>query len=394
MSTTVLQGAPQTQAVAPALTTPQILKTGLVGIWISTLLLMTAVIAGARSHRDEMKVIGIDSAPSIIHSLRIRTALADMDAHAASESRDVFEDRRKEAVSAIVDAAKNITYKDEREPIEILALGLSTYTAQVQAARDRHDIAAWREAQKIMDDSLLPNADALDKANRNELDKAYEAQKGASRLALTMLILGGLLTGAALISVQIFTAARMRRVVNPFLFLATVGAWIFVVYAGQRYQASDYHLKVAKKDAFESIHSLWQARATAYSANGDLARAALDPAQRTSHEAAFRTRTGKVRGFLADELRNITFEGEEEAARETAKRFDEYQSAKTPAALKDFDDALDKTLQINERAFNEAVNRGYRQDLANFEITAPIWAAAICLLAWLGMRPRIREYSM
>ena len=355
---------------------------------------MTAVIAGARSHRDEMKVIGIDSAPSIIHSLRIRTALADMDAHAASESRDVFEDRRKEAVSAIVDAAKNITYKDEREPIEILALGLSTYTAQVQAARDRHDIAAWREAQKIMDDSLLPNADALDKANRNELDKAYEAQKGASRLALTMLILGGLLTGAALISVQIFTAARMRRVVNPFLFLATVGAWIFVVYAGQRYQASDYHLKVAKKDAFESIHSLWQARATAYSANGDLARAALDPAQRTSHEAAFRTRTGKVRGFLADELRNITFEGEEEAARETAKRFDEYQSAKTPAALKDFDDALDKTLQINERAFNEAVNRGYRQDLANFEITAPIWAAAICLLAWLGMRPRIREYSM
>ena len=271
---------------------------------------------------------------------------------------------------------------------------MSAYTAQVQAARDRHDIAAWREAEKIMDDSLLPNAAKLDEANRDELIKAYDAQGRASTLAITLLILAGILAGVALISVQIFTAARMKRIFNPLLFLATVAAWILVVYAGQRFQASDRDLKIAKADAFESIHLLWQARATAYTANGDLARAALDPGQRTVHETAFRTNSDKVHSYLADELKNITFKGEKEAAETTAKEFDKFQSAKTPASLKDFDDALDKTLRINKDAFDDAVNRGYQQDVANFEIIAPVWAAGICLLAFLGLRPRIREYSM
>ena len=105
MSTAIQQRAPA-QPVAPALTTPQILKTGLVCIWIATLLLMTAAITGAQSHRRAMKAVGKDSAPSIIAAQHIHAALADMDANAALESRQTFLNRREEAVSAIIAAAE------------------------------------------------------------------------------------------------------------------------------------------------------------------------------------------------------------------------------------------------------------------------------------------------
>ena len=102
MSAAVHQVAQQTQAIAPALNTPQILKTGLAGIWISTLLLMTAAIFGAQSHTRAMRVIGKDSAPASSTRPHIRAALADMDANAALESRQTFDTRRREAVTAIV----------------------------------------------------------------------------------------------------------------------------------------------------------------------------------------------------------------------------------------------------------------------------------------------------
>ena len=395
MSPAVQKGAPvQMQTAAPALTTPQVLKLGLAGVWITTLLLMTAGIVGARSHRHAMQVVGKDAAPSIIAAQRIASALADMDANAAAESRGIFNKRRDEAVWGIVAAAENITYgDDERKPIHDLAAGLGTYAAQVQAARDRHEVAAWREAASIMDNTLLPAAAKLDEANRKELDKAYAAQDRSSSGVMAMLMLAGLLAGVVLISVQFFTASRMRRMLNPLLFLATLATLIFVIYAGQRFRSSAYQLKVAKEEAFESIHLLWQARAAAYSANGDLARAALDPAQKATYEKAFKDKAEKVsKSYLADELRNITFDGEEEAAKETAKDFNEYQSARTATAFKAFDGALDKTLKVNKDAFDAAVAQGFA-DVDNFEIAAPIWALAISLLAWVGLRPRMREYS-
>ena len=45
-----------------------------------------------------------------------------------------------------MDAAKNITYDKEYEPIRTVALGIGTYAAQVQTARDKNSIAAWRQA--------------------------------------------------------------------------------------------------------------------------------------------------------------------------------------------------------------------------------------------------------
>lgn len=420
--------APQVAVANPAWTTPQILRAEVLAIWIASALLMAAAIAGAQSHRHAMQVVGKDSAPSIIAAEHIRAELAAMDGEAANElllrsgSVDAFEARQNEAAAAIVGAAENITYGEwERQPIQRLAVGVGTYAAGVQRARDKLEagdkgyLAAWRKAADFMDARLLPASTDLDTVNRNELDKTYAQQRSASVQASVLLILGGVLLGGVLISVQIFLAGRMRRILNPLLVVATLGTLVFLIYAGQRFAASDRDLKVAKEDAFESIHALWQARAVSYAANGDEIRYLLDPATAAKYEQDFRSKADQVDGFLTKELNNITFPGEEEAAKETAARFHEYRqldgqlrelekSGRHDAAVtfwqkqsnevfQRFDGALGRTLKVNQDAFESSVASGFR-DVNGFEITAPVAALLIALLGWLGMRPRMREYSV
>jgi hypothetical protein len=232
--------------------------------------------------------------------------------------------------------------------------------------------------------------------------------------ASVLLILGGVLLGGILIAMQIFLAGRMRRILNPLLVAATLSALVFLIYAGQRFAASDRDLKVAKEDAFESIHALWQARAVAYSANSDEIRSLLDPALAAKYEQDYREKADQVDQSVAKELNNITFAGEGEAANAMAADLKDYralhgklqelsQSGRHDAAVafwqkqsndmfQKFDGALGQTLKVNQDAFEAAVGRGFG-DVAGFEITAPVAALLIAVLGWLGLRPRIREYS-
>jgi hypothetical protein len=424
--------AARNQAPVPApatWTTPQILKAGLAAIWIATLLLMGAAISGARSHREAMKTIGRDSAPSIIAAQKIRAALADMDANAANEllggagakdARLHFDQRHDDAISGIVAAAENITYGEaERGPIHKMALGIGTYAAEIQTARERNSVPAWRHAAEFMDSTLLPEAQALDDANRKALDAAYAGEKARYGRSYFMLIAAALILGAALFQMQVFLARRMRRTLNPGLFLASVAAFVLVVFTGQRFGQSDRDLKVAKEDAFESIHTLWQARSLAYAANSDESRYLLDPDRASAYQTSFETKASRISGeLLPNELKNITFPGEEEAARAASTWYDEYlkidkqiralaaggHRAEAIAlctgtaphqsnwAFDRFDSAIQKTLDVNQAAFDAAVKRG-EQDVAGFEVIAPVAALVIALLSWLGLRPRIREYS-
>jgi hypothetical protein len=417
------------QPVAPAWTTPQILQTGLVAVWIASALLMIAAITGARSHRHAVQVIGIDAAPSIIAAQHIRSALADMDANAANEllggagaraARAVVEKRRTEAVTELVKAAKNITFgDDELKPIETLAIGMGTYAAAGQTAREKNSIPDWRAAANVMDSVLLPAAEALDRANRQALEAAYEKQRSASVKASVLLAIAALAAGGILVAMQIFLAGRMRRILNPGLFLATLTAFLFVVYAGQRFVSSDRDLKTVKQDAFDSISALLQARALAYSANGDESRYLLDPERAAAYEKEFNRKADDVANvYLIRERNNVTFEGEAEAAEDTIKAFAKYRGIdkqiralavagrradaialctgsgpnESNGAFESFDQALERALKINEGAFDTAVKHGLL-DLSNFEISAPIAAVMISVLAWLGLRPRLKEYA-
>ncbi len=459
--TPAIHKAPLPPAVAPwkAWNTPQTLRGSIYLIWALDALLLIAAIVGAQVHRDAMKAVGRDTAPSIIHAQHIKTALADMDANAANELLGepgkmpeavmTYETRRKEAATALIGAAKNITFDDRgKRPIEAIQIGLGTYEVLVQKARDLHErkdplyLNAYHDGAKLMDGTLLPEADRLDQDNHDELESSYSALSTGSVGTVVFLLVAGASLLWALFAVQKFLNEKTHRMLNPLLVAATLIALWFVFYSFSTFGSERHRLKVAKEDAFTSIHALLRAEAVAYAANADESRYLLDASHASEHEAAFsskanslitlppgttfadavnKARDGDVKnlkGFLADELNNITFEGERELAVKSLEAFGEYlridgeirqfqQAGKHPEALElcigtkpgqsnwafdQFDNALKATVAKNQEAFDNAVERGFAA-LYFFELKASIVAAIIALLAFFGLLKRIQEYQ-
>lgn len=443
------------------LTTPQLLKRGMYLTWGASLLLLVTTLSGVQAQRHAIKTVGKDSAPSIITAQRIKDGLAGMDANAVNEllvksgqnpeAIKGYEERRQKLAERLVAAAENITYGDaERKPIQTLQLAVGDYMMKLQQAKDFNErgdangvLMSYRAAAQIMDKTLLPAADALDKANSEELKQTYLAERFASGRSLFVIIIFGLLLIGVLVALQLFLSHRMRRLLNPMLLAATAIAIVFVGYTTRAFLSASHHLKVAKEDAFASVHALRQSRALAYSANADESRYLLDAALASTHQQAFFTKAAEIAkvpsgqtfeavaaaaaqgqkvegltGFLGEELNNITFPGEREAAVATLSTFGTYlkidqqirqlqQTGKHAQAIalctgynpgqsnwafNRFLDAHQKTLDINIAAFEDAIAQGFK-DVDGFEIVTPIVTVAIAGLTLFGLLPRIKEYS-
>ena len=298
-------------------------------------------------------------------------------------------------------------------------------------AKDKRFLNAYRAAAKIMDEQLGPAAADLDKANREVLDFTYTRQRGFSSASLLFVLMSALLLCGVLLALQMFLLRRMRRLVNPLLVLATALTAMFTLFTVSSFRAEDRELKTAKEDAFDSIHALWQARALAYSANADESRYLLDPEQAAADQRSFDVKADQIAhaptakggeassGYLADEMKNITFAGEREPATNALFWFGRYRTVdrdvrnlanggkrqeaiaeavgSVPGGPKEdfkiFDEYVGKTLAINQHEFEEAVARGF-SDVAGFEVSAPLGALLIAALAFFGLLPRIREYTV
>ncbi len=171
-------------------------------------------------------------------------------------------------------------------------------------------------------------------------------------------------SGAALITalaaLQLFLYRRTHRVLNPALALATVAAVALAAGLVVVLRGGTEDLRAANRDAFASVLALSTARSVAYDANADESRFLIDPDRATDDETAFLTRTtelvdlpgarldtfdddfaaalDRVRRSEADEdvafdgyfgaaLRNITFDGEREAALAALDAYAVYQRA-------------------------------------------------------------------
>jgi hypothetical protein len=437
-------------------TTPALLRAALVAIWIGVLLQFGAAYAGVAGARHALKTIGRDAAPSIVAAQEIRAYLADMDADAANAllvPPDGFnvalqgvEARRQAVARRLIDAAENVTFGDEeRVPIQTIAERMGAYQDLLGQVRvlQRQDPAAARvtygEATTLMHQAILPAADALDAANQRYLDDAYADWRRGSGWALGSLFASGALLLAALVATQIFLLRRTRRLVNLPLAAATAIGLVFLGLLGAALGTDAQQLKVAKQDAFDSIGALTRARALAYDANGDESRYLLDPSRAADFERAFAARAAQLadvtdfqqaasdaergvvpfRGLLGDELRNITFPGELEAALETLRTWGRYVAidreiraleqagrhqeavdlclgtaeGQSNWAFAQFDATLGRLIEINQREFGRAIDTGVGA-LAGFDLLGPIAAIMIALLAWLGLRPRLAEYAV
>jgi hypothetical protein len=439
--------------------TLQKLRASLFLIWALDALLLALSVVGAQIHREAVKGIGKDTAPSIISALHIKSSLSDMDATVANEllgepgkmgfEVDAYEEKRRDASTSLIEAAKNITFDEaEQKPIEAIQVAMGTFEARVQHARDLHDrhdadyVNAYREAAQIMDKELLPEADKLDKVNHDELERIYASQKTRSFGAIFVVLAAGAMLLFALVGVQKFLNEKTHRILNPLLILTTLLTIGFVLYSFSVFVSEGRQLRIAKEDSFHSLYALWGARAVGYAAHADESRYLLDSAHASDHEAAFSAKAAALaklpdnmslaeavraarndqitgfRGFLADELNNITFKGEKEAAVATLANFEVFMgidenlrqlqrgghhaeavalcTGKNPTesdgSFAEFDKAITQTLQINQDAFEDAVGRGFAA-VSYFELKASIVAVAIALLAYFGLLTRMREYQ-
>ncbi len=384
--------------------TPQLLRFSLYLLWAADVLFLCAVIAGVRTHRDAMKTLGRDTAPSIIEAQHVKSAIAEMDANAATEllgkadqseaANKAYLARRVEASRSLLAAAESISYGDvERRPWEALETGLATYGELVQRARDLRErkdpqfLVAYRQAATLVDQKLYPAADALDKANRDVLDRVYENALEKSQSTRAGVLIAGLALIFSLLSVQSFLTRRTRRTLNLALLVATGIAVIILLHTNTALADENRELKVAKHDAFDSIHVLWRARALAYAARADESRYLLDDSNATLYEDAFQAKAKDITDkYIPAEMNNITFGGEREAASGMQGFFKAYltfdqqiralrQAGKRDAAIASylgsgdfdrFDKALEQTLDINQKEFDRAVQRG-DEVLSNFE---------------------------
>jgi hypothetical protein len=453
--------------------TPRKLLGMAAAVVLATICLFFSINNATSESKNAVRSIGKDCAPSIVAAQEIAAALADFDANTTNElicepgskdmkvAMDTVQQRHTEITNNLVKAAENITFGDnERVPIDTMTDNLGKYETTMEEAKillqtghPEEAVKTGRIASDLMHDVLLPAAEQLDKANRSVLDRTFESHRNLDVVYLALVMASGIVLLAMLAFAQYFIFRKMKRILNPGLVVASAIAIMLTGYAADTLVNTNEIVRSAVKDAFDSVHFLWHARAIAYDANGDETRWLFDRADANRYAdsffakskslAEFQSRTltdlpenvscksladmanGKdpeaadFKGYLADELKNITFPGELEAATATLEYYSEYlQADKKIRKLEEegrhaqaiqfclsnedggsnflfdkFDHALGQTLNINQKAFDEDIEMAF-QHLDPFTYITPIAVLLITASAIFGFWERIKEYSI
>ncbi len=446
---------PRGRLAALASSFPARLRLGRATLLALVLIASAAWAVALRAVDTVTRTIGHDTTASIVAAERTRTLLADANGDFANillsaQGKDdayvsAFRQDMRDAEAQLVKAAENVTFGDEENgPIVTMAQDAAQYEQLVGRARGlaesgQRTLALAGEADTLMHFTILPAAAALDRANLDHLTASYDKYR-ASKTALGLLAAGVTLAClVVLVGVQVMIARETRRLLNPGLVLATLLVGVAGGVAALRLLHGEQAVYVAKEQAFDSIAALSTARAIASDANAAenfwlLAHG--DAASQAKYDNAFRVRTGRlllhragaaaamarqarIEGLLGDELANITFVGERAAAEATLKAwlayldFDDRLRAleragrtadavaldigngpgQSNGAFARFVDAIDRTLAINQAAFDAAIVA------SEGEVHAMVYAAilAVWLLAsvacWAGLHVRLKEYA-
>lgn len=306
----------------------------------------------------------------------------------------------------------------------------------------------YQQATDLMRTGILPVVGSLTGVSAAGLNGTYQAGRATARAGVVTVAVTGALLLAVLAALQLYLAARFRRMVNPALAAATLLTVFFTVIMAAHLVAQAGHLRVAKQDAFDSILALTQARAVSYDANADESRYLVAPARAAQYQQAFLDKSqqlagvgpvgifgydaplaadvrayqadnSRVRfgGYLGAEFRNITFPGERAAAVRALLAYQVYERddrvlrplAKHDAAgavafdtgtapgqsdwaFNRYDAALSAVIAINQNAFTAAIAAG-QGGSAGWDAAFPAAGAALLTALLLaGVRPRLAEY--
>ncbi len=420
---------------------PARLRAARAAVVVLALVWLAAGFSGLDVTGGIVRTVGHDTAPSVSSAEAIRTGLAAANADYAlamlsnegadGASLSAMRMRLRAVRAAVVEAAGNVTYGDEeRGPIGTVLQGLGDYEQavgrSVASAGDARRGLAFA-ADDIMHWTVLPAAVTLERVNADHLAASYAGYLGRFPLAWFAAATGLLL--AVLAAVQVDIARTARRLLNPGLLAATLAVAAASALVALRLAAAQSDLRVAKLDAFDSVYALSSARALAADAEaarsfallagGDAARARRQQDLADSLAARLLPVDGEVAirtakagqspgGYLGDELANITFDGEEDAAvaavrawgavrrtdaasRGAEARGDQAVPAGARTAFARFDAALVEVLAINERAFASSIASAEGDDAPLGAVLVAGFVLALAA-AWLGIRRRLDDY--
>jgi hypothetical protein len=259
----------------------------------------------------------------------------------------------------------------------------------------------------------------------------------------------GIILFSLLFYTHVYVSLRFHRRLNVALLVALACTGVFLQHLSSTLATSSRDLTIAKEDAYNSVVALLDARANSYDANASESRWLLDRARAAEHEKYFQDKNATVANFesghdfgetiaaakkqaennekgtlpgftgsLADELSNIRFPGEHEAALETLQAFADYyavdnkirhleKSGDHAGALKlalgydpfgsnfkfsKFDDALGRTLKINQSQLKIAVKEAVHA-LDGLVVMALFVSLVVILSTYIGLSPRLAEYE-
>jgi hypothetical protein len=463
--------------VAVRWTIPRRIQAGAVAAAVLVMALGLVMGMAAGDLRGGFRQIGHASGPQVAAASDLYLALNDMDAQVANvlligdepglgvgraPALAIYEQRRMRAdedvrqASAIAD-----TGASGRQSLRAVLDGLGRYEALAAEAilldgqahhaagkAPANVVARYRQATDLLRTRVLPAAQSLAGSNAVVLEHTYQARRSGARKAEVWTASLGVALLAVLVGLQWFLGRRFRRLVNPALVLASLVVALLTVSGVRLFGSEAEHLRVAKKDAFDSVLALSRMRAVSYDANADESRYLVDPARAGQYRQAFLDKSQQVlrldgadlttydvdlaqavsayradhddlrfTGLLGVEFRNITFPGERAAAERTLTLYQAYErddrhmralaeSGRTHEAIRfntsytagdsnhDFD-AYDKALAaltaINHDAFDSAISDG-EHGLGGWSVIPPAAVALTMALIVAGIWPRIAEY--
>ncbi|MEY9875535.1 hypothetical protein ABH931_005039 [Streptacidiphilus sp. MAP12-33] len=445
-------------------------------------LLLTAVLGAvglttAFGAQSAWSAIGDRQAPQVVDAAGLYQALTDLDAQSANlimfGADGSLASQRTAALSAYtadratadrdlqratLDAAGNASVQQALQDVldgmgryqdlDGRALALNDAAHRPAGRSDAAAVADYSQATDLMRTTLLPAADRLVQANNDAYNQTYDTERSTLATGLWWTVALGVAALAALIGLQVWLAARFKRLINPALAASTLLVLLFTGLAGSMWADEREHLRYARRDAFDSVVALSRARAVVYDANADESRYLLDPGRAAQYQDAFEAKSQQIlalsgasisdydsalaaavtayradhadvrfRGFYGTEFHNITFTGERAAAEQTLAAYQAYErddrtiralaaSGKLDQAIAfctsyapgasnatfaDHDAALQKLIGINSAAFDQGVKDG-RGELAS---RIPLLAGGLGLalvLCLVGVRPRLREF--
>lgn len=423
-------------------------------------------VATIRQHNNAIKTLGIDAAPSVVAAYKIKSAVAAMDLDLSSQllykpneedSSDMekdFDKRRVEVDRNIIANARNITYAGEQIPIENIQMGFGQFLSQAQKCRDDYHagkmdaaVGDYKAAMQLKDE-LLNNADALEKANSDVLEKTYAQEKSATNLSRGLVFVLGTMLICMLGYTQVYMTHKFHRRLCPPILLAMATLAFSLNHITACLADNSRALVVAKEDSYDSALSLLTARAAAFNAAAAACRILLDKDSASQHEKEFQAQLDSMAKFdagnnvqkilehakdelnkgkkvtiadasgsLFDELSNIRFPGEADAAIDALQQFSKYRDANrrmvdlensgkheeavhlclsyAPSGCKyplvSMDDAILRALQINMDQMEIAIQRAFK-DLRHLEIEVELISVFAAFCAYFGLMPRMEEY--